>query len=193
MERGMSEETIAAILAALLPPALTALTTWFERRGQEARRTAAIDTAYKRIQFLRLYLTTQQLILAPERYEPLKQTIGAETERIFRELTSVLDDSERIAQQTNGKNLLQRILLLYPIQTRRANLFRGLFYILLLVSTILSLLFTIGTSANQDTNVIAATLGIGIILLPFIALALLFRWLALRQEGKAYAAPKTVA
>jgi hypothetical protein len=189
----MSEETIAAILTALLPLTLTALITWLERRGQEARRTTAIDTAYKRIQFLQLYLTTQQLILASEPYETLKQTIGIEIERIFLELTSVLNDIERTTQHTKEKNAIQRILLLYPIHTPRAKLFRGLFYTLLTISTVLSLLFTIGTSTNQDTNLIIATIGISIILLPFVALALLFRWLAIRQEGKIPAATKTVA
>jgi hypothetical protein len=56
---------------------------------------------------------------------------------------------------------------------------------LLLISTILSLLFTIGTIANQDTNIITAAVGISIILLPFVALALLFRWLALQREKDA--------
>lgn len=189
----MSEETIAAILAALLPLSLTAFITWLERRGQEARRHTAIDTAYKRIQFLQLYLTTQQLILASEPYETLKQTIGTQVEHIFLELTSVLTDIDRTTHQTNGKNLMQRILLLYPIHTPRAKLFRGLFYALLTISTVLSLLFTLGTSTNQATNRITATIGISIILLPFIALALFFRWLALRQEGQVHAATKTVA
>jgi len=57
----MSQETVAALLAALLPLALAAFVTWWERRAHEARRNTATDTANKRIQFLHSCLTTQQL------------------------------------------------------------------------------------------------------------------------------------
>lgn len=178
----MSEGTIAAILAALLPVAVTALFAWFERRGQEVRRNAAIDTAHKRIQFLNTYLTTQQMILPPERHEMLKQTIGTEVERIFQELAAVLDEIERTTRHTREKNVVQRIFLLYRMRTSQSNLFRALFYTLLVASTVISLLFTIGAATIQDTNIITAGIGIAILLLPFISLALLFRWLALKQN-----------
>jgi hypothetical protein len=185
MEIGMSQETLAALLAALLPLALTALVTWWERRGQEARRNTAIDTANKRIQFLHSYLTTQQLILPPEPYESLKQTLGAEVERIYEDLAIELNEIERITRRTKEKNLIQRIFLLYRLQTTGARLFRALFYTLLITSTVLSILFTIGTITNQDINIISTILGISVILLPFIGLGLLFRWLALQRERNA--------
>ncbi len=178
----MSEETIAAILAALLPLALTALATWAERRTQEARRNTAVDTAYKRIQFLNIYLTTQQLILPPDHYQELKRSIGGEVERIFQELTIVLNNNERIARQSSEKNIVQRVFLLYRLHTTRAKVFRAIFYTLLIISTILSMLFTIGTMTDQDTNVFITMIGIGVIMLPFIVVLLLFRWLALRSE-----------
>jgi hypothetical protein len=178
----MSEGTIAAILAALLPVAVTALFAWFERRSQEVRRNAAIDTAHKRVQFLNTYLTTQQMILPPERYDALKQTIGTEVERIFQELAAVLGEIERTIQQTRETNVVQRIFLLYRMRTSQSNLFRALFYALLVISTIISLLFTIGAATLQETNIITAGIGIAILLLPFIFLALLFRWLALKRN-----------
>jgi cytochrome bd-type quinol oxidase subunit 2 len=188
----MSEEMIATILAALLPIALTALITWLERRGQEARQHSAMDMAYKRIQFLNIYLTTQQLILPPEHYDTLKQAIGTEIEHIFQELTKVLNNIERMTHHTHERNVIQRIFLLYRMHTMRAKLFRGLFYALLSISTIVSILFTIGITINQNSNIITATAGISIVLLPFVLLALLFRWLALHHEQRTYESTTTV-
>jgi hypothetical protein len=179
----MSEGSIVALIAALLPIAATTLFAWLERRGREARRDSTIEAAQKRIQFLQTYLATKSLALPDEQLQSLRLTISEEVDRIFREMHEELAGVEETLRKSKGRSLVQRIFLFYRMKTLSATVFRTLFHVALLLAVLVSFFFAVGFDPSRyETSLLAGILGLLVLLLPLVLPALLFRALAIRQD-----------
>jgi len=63
------ESLLIGALAGLIPVVLTALLTWIEKRGLEARQNHMLDLAQRRVTFLQAWLDIQRALCSPERFE----------------------------------------------------------------------------------------------------------------------------
>ena len=171
--------TIAA-MAAILPILVTTAIAWLGTRGQEARRSRLIDLAQKRVYFLNIFLTTQSLATSPEQFEIMKRSVAEETIKIRLELIRNINELDISRSKPGDSNALQTFFLWYGLQSIPAHIFRILFYIFLVFSTMGSLGVVVlsGNNNSDFSGPGVIFLLIGSVLL-YVLPALLFRWLAI--------------
>jgi hypothetical protein len=179
----MSEQVLTTILASFIPIVLTTFVAWFERRNEESRRSQAIESAKQHIDFLRSYLVTQKLASTPEQFLAIKRKVSDEIDQIMAELAAELGDIEKTLPHNGGSSSLISLFLLYRLNTWQASAFRVLFYLSLILSTIVSALMTNFTITDLSNPFAARIVAAVIIVLPFVLITVLFRWLAIRSHG----------
>jgi hypothetical protein len=181
----MSDEVVVAILAAMLPVALTTGLAWLERRGQESRRDQAIESTHKRLQLLHTYLEAQQIALPPEQFAALKLVVAQEIDQLLRALNEQLQILDRTLDTTRNRSVFQRLFLWHRLRTGWAQTFRALFYLALLLSTLLSISFISTIVTQYGDSPAVAFVALVILIAPTVLPTLLFRWLALRSDRRA--------
>ncbi len=172
-------------LLGLLPLLLSAFISWLEKRSRVARKEESIDFAQRRVTFLTNWLQARQQSDSGKQLAAIKKEVSAELDDIKDQVNSMMDiPHETPMVQTQKRNFSQRLFLFYPPHTAGGWVYRGLFF--MCVSAILFFGFL---SAVPDPTAPPLTIwdwvGYGIVILPFLLLALLFHALAVHTDNRA--------
>lgn len=143
----MSDTILVAIigaLAGLIPPLLTVLYGWNEKRGIFAAKKRAIELAQNRVAFLNTWVQTKQSISTEKEFQETKELIGRELSLLFSNLSNTLTELESPVI-TLKRNWFQKIFLIYRPHQPSAWVLHVLFYMFLgLISFVLVALLVSG-------------------------------------------------
>ncbi len=182
----MNTQMIAIVggaVAGLLPTVMTAVVGWLNSRSLQARRTAALNLAQERINFLGAYVKAQEDLCSSEQLDQIKRSVSNELSDMRQRLTDVLDDeshrsAELFAELSGEGSLLQRALLAYAPRSVAGWVLHTLFYMFLGVTVIL----LVWNVFSDPTTRLGAIL---IFDLPAIIITLIVRHLAAQADRRA--------
>lgn len=181
-----SEKIFASILSAFSPILFSYLFKVVENRRQTSVRLQTLDEAQKRISFINAYFQTQSALGEINDLNLLKSKLAAEALAIKAEIESVYNIG--INKVTKGLNKIQKLFLTFRPLSGLGWLWHILFYLTLTTTSFALLGMFIDENTNEYTqdallkNLNDTDLLLG--LLVFIALLLLFRWLAIANFKK---------
>lgn len=184
-----SEITIALIgaLAGLLPAGLTAVFTWLDKRGREARQDRVLQLAHKRVEFLQTWLEVQQSVCDGAQLAQIKASVFGELNDLRGLLPSAIADDE--PADMGERNFVQRLLLIYRPQSVLASVLHTLFY--MLIGIIVFVYYaTITAPASQDVALGARLAGATILIVPVIIAMAIIRWIARSTDRKLLEQPQ---
>ncbi len=176
-----AEKIFTSILSAFSPILFTYLFKVFENKRQTSVRLHALDEAQKRISFLNTYYQTQSVFVEAVDLTSLKSKLAAEALAIKTEIENVyLAGMEKAARKLDT---LQKLFLTFKPLTGLGWLWHILFYLTLTTISFAILGMFIDENTNEYTlNAFITSIGdseLMIGLLVFIAVLILFRWLAI--------------
>ncbi len=172
---------VGGAVAGLLPTILTAVVSWLNNRGIQARRTAALALAQQRIAFLLDWIKAQEGLTTPDQLDGMKNSVSAELDGLRSQLNDILDEHRRVLDIAEERPLMQKIFLTYGPRSSAAWVFHTLFYMSLGVTAILILITASGFQG--DTQGLYST--VGCFDVPAVLLTLVFRQLALQADKRA--------
>ena len=184
----MDQKTlIAALVAALLgllPTILQALINWLEKRSLVQRKEETLAFAEHQVAFLSAWMQTRQQSDSGQKLDEIKNEVASELDGIKAHVNAVMDiPHNRPIVNTNDRNFLQRLFLLYPPHTADGWVHRGMFFLCL--GGIL-FIFLLGALPDPTSAPMTASdwFGYGVIALPFLLLAALFHALAIHSDRR---------
>ncbi len=172
---------VGGAVAGLLPTILTAVVSWLNNRGIQARRTAALALAQQRIAFLLDWIKAQEGLTTPDQLDGMKNSVSAELDGLRSQLNDILDEHRRVLDIAEERPLIQKIFLTYGPRSSAAWVFHTLFYMSLGVTAILFLVTATGYPG--DPQGMYTTLGCFDV--PALILTFVFRQLALQADKRA--------
>jgi len=177
----MANELISIFLSSLIPLLITALFAWINSRNERAKRKWIFEDSKQRIELISAYVASQNLVIDdPNELGTVKKTA---TEELYK-IKASLDNKLKNLEEDNEKSdsFLQRFFLLYKMRTRLASLFRALFFIMLLISALWSIILSSTSFTPESVQKYGLGFSIAIVIivtLPPVLVALLLRWLAI--------------
>lgn len=171
---------VGGAVAGLLPTILTAIVSWLNNRGIQARRTAALALAQQRIAFLLDWIKAQEGLVPQDQLDGMKTSVSTELDDLRSQLTDILDDHRRVLDVSEERSFMQKIFLTYGPRSSAAWVFHTLFYMSLGVTAILILITVSGYQG--DPQGMYST--IGCFDLPALILTFIFRQLALQADKR---------
>jgi hypothetical protein len=185
----MSEQTpyltaLAGALAGILPIILTFLFGWLSQRGLSARRAEAVNLAKQRVEFLTGWIEAQQALGSDGKLNEMKPAVLIELDEVWESVVD-LELSETLYAPLARRSLLQRLLLLYAPVTTFGWVYHALYWAAVGSLSFLALLVAY-TLLSLQLEIIAGNLYAAVFYgTPSLIVALLFRWLAVKEDRKA--------
>jgi hypothetical protein len=176
-----SEKIVISILSAFSPILFTYLFKQFENKRQTSVRLHILDEAQKRISFLNTYFQTQNAFGETTDLGSLKSKLATEALAIKTEV----EIAYQVGIERAGRQLgtVQKLFLTFKPLSVLGWLWHMLFYLTLTTTTFSLLGMCIDEVNNEYTldafikSINDSELMIG--LLTFVAMLMLFRWLAI--------------
>ena len=166
-------------LLGLIPLLVSAFINRLEKRSRIARKEEAIDFAQRQVAFLTAWLQARQQSDSAQKLSGIKKKVSAELDDIKAQVDLAMDIPHvKPLVKTDDRNFFQRLFLFYPPHTADGWIYRGLFF--MNVGAML-LLFIVGAFSPDSQTL----LGVGILIIPFLLLAILFHALAIRSDRAA--------
>ena len=189
----MNDPTISLLVATigavsgLFPVAITLIVKRLEQSSDEHAQKRAIESAYKRLEFLNLWVRTQQLINSDEEFAKLVNEVGEELAALrgeirirtsFEKETSLSPKTERHVQPHGEISPWQKAILGYLPKNAAGWVFHLLFYMafgacVLLTPWVIYATFAYGNPGSKLMDWI--TLGYGPPVLAFVLAYLFWR------------------
>ena len=185
----MSEQTplltaIAGALAGIVPILLTFVSGWLAQRGQAARRAEAVNLAKQRVEFLTGWIEAQQALGPESKLNEMKQAVLVELDEVWESVVD-LELSETFYAPLARHSLFQRLFLLYAPVTAFGWVYHALYWAAIGSLSFLALLVAI-TLLSLQLEIIAANIYASVFYgTPSLILAIVFRWLAVKEDHKA--------
>jgi hypothetical protein len=185
----MSEQTplltaLAGALAGILPIILTFLFGWPSQRGLSARRAEAVNLAKQRVEFLTGWIRPQQALGPDGKLNEMKPALLIELDEVWESVVD-LELSETFYAPLARRSLLQRLFLLYAPVTTFGWVYHALYWAAIGSLSFLALLVALSLLSLQ-LETLAGNLYAAVFYgTPSLVLALLFRWLAVKEDRKA--------
>jgi hypothetical protein len=183
----MTGERIISLLNSLLPIVITLVFAWLSSRNDETKRRQLVEDAKQRIELISAYVTSQTLVIDdPNELGEIKKTVANE----LYEIKAFLDHTLQSLDQTSEKSedFFRRFFLLYKMNTRLASFLRVIFFIILFVSVIWSIIvpsFMFTPLPDQETgpdDTVINLIGTVVLVLPVVLVAMMVRWLAIKFD-----------
>ncbi len=166
-------------LLGLIPLLVSALINWLEKRSRVARKEEALDFAQRQVAFISAWLQARQLSEPAQKLGGIKKMVSTELDDIKSQVDQAMDIPHvKPLVKTDDRNFFQRLFLFYPPHTAGGWVYRGLFF--MNVGAMILLLIVAASSPDTDTLV-----GFGLLIMPFLLLAILFHALAIHSDKAA--------
>lgn len=181
----MFKEAASAALASFIPILMTTLFAWLGNRSEKSKRNQLIGDAKQRIELINGYVSSQSLVISDiDELEAIKKAATKE----LAEIKAILDRRLSSIDKSIGKadNYILRYFLLYRMQSSVARVFRLLFFVSLVVATLIAILFA--TIAFEPKNIQSTGVWISILVafifsVPGIMATFVLHWIAKRLES----------
>jgi len=185
----MSEQSplltaLAGALAGILPIVFTSILAWLTQRGLATHRSEAVNLAKQRVEFLTGWIQAQQALGPDGRLNEMKQAVLSELDEVWESVVDLeLPETSYIALAK--RSLWQRLFLLYAPVTIVGWVYHALYWAAVGSLSFLALLVALSLLSLQ-LETIATTLYFSCFYgAPSVVLALLFRWLAVKEDRRA--------
>ncbi len=177
---------VVGAVVGLFPAILTAIISWLNNRGIQARRTQALALAEQRIAFLSDWIKAQEGLSTSEQLEAMRGSVSGELNSLRAQLAEIMDEHRRPADAAEEHSLIQKIFLTYGARSTNGWVLHTLFYMAMGVTAILLLVTATGYT-NDPQSMYSV---IGCFDAPALILAVVLRQLAVQTDKKAVQAMK---